>query len=278
MSQQEDRRYHFIESTPEDEACYANAAAAATHAYRVRGRMLPLVGLLTSLLICALTPAWYGVFAGTVKPVACLVFGVLLSLFAIPCHLLGGSRDVIRIGWVKSLLYAVGILLNAAGTALCMAAYYIHLGDLPSVTEVAAILAVVVLLYGLAALFMQILPNRYGIVTAVGSLLTAAGGIVSVVFWIRNVEKTLWSLGFFLLLWVLIDLIALHAACSDEESPWLRFASFAAFGLLMIVAAVVLIILACAAGSCDCDCSGGDCCDCGGGGGSENAKGRRRGR
>ena len=58
-------------------------------------------------------------------------------------------------------------------------------------------------------------------------------------------------------------MIALHVACSDEESPWLRFASFASFGILMAVGGIVLIILACAAGDgCDCDCSG-DCCDCG---------------
>ncbi len=263
MSKQEDRRYHFMESTSEDEPDLALETAAMTRAYRIRGRTIPLVGFLTSLLICVLTPAWYGVFAGTVKPAVCLVCGVLLSLLAIPCHLPGGSRKVMRTGWVKSLLYAAGILFNTAGTALCMAAYYVHLGDVPSAAEEAAVLAAVVLLYGLTALFMQILPDRYGLVTAVASLLAAAGGIVSVVFWIRNVEKTLWSLGFFLFLWALINLIALHVACSDEESPWLRFSSFAAFGLLMIVAAVVLIILVCAAGDCDCDCSGGDCCDCG---------------
>lgn len=277
MSQQEDRRYHFMEPTPEDEQRYADENAAATRACRVRGRMLPLAGALTSLLICMLTPAWYGVLAEAVKPSACLVFGVLFSLFAIPLHLLGGSRDIIRAGWVKSLLYGVGILLNTAGTSLCMAAYYIHLGGIPSVTEAVAVMAVAALLYGAAALFMQLFPDRHGAVTAAVTLAAAAGGIVSAVFWIRNGEKTLWSLGFFLLLWVVIDLIALHASCCDGESPWLRFASFASFGLLMTVAAVVLIILACAAGSCDCDCGSGDCCDCGGGGNGKG-KGRRRGK
>ena len=134
----------------------------------------------------------------------------------------------------------------------------------------------VILLLGLTALLLQLFPDRYGVVTVAVSLLTVALGTASVVFWIRNDEKTLWSLGFFLLLWVLISVIALHVACSDEESPWLRFASFAAFGLLLLVAAVVLLILLCVAGDgCDCDCDGG-CCDCGGG--SDKPRARRKTR
>ena len=72
-----------------------------------------------------------------------------------------------------------------------------------------------------------------------------------------------------------ITVISLCAACSDEKSSWLRFASFASFGLLLIVAFVVLIILLCAGGG-DCSCDGGCCdgCDCGGGGKGRQKKGK----
>jgi hypothetical protein len=107
--------------------------------------------------------------------------------------------------------------------------------------------------------------------------LVALGGLITAtVFWIRSDSKVLFSTVFFILLWVLIALMALRAACGDEGSPWIRFASFASFGLLMAVGAVVLLILICAAGgdSCDCGCDGG-CCDggdCGGGRGSQTSK------
>ena len=269
--------YHFTESTPEDQARYSQMAADSDRACRIRGWVIPSVGFISSLLICLLLRVWYAPLAA-ISPFACLGFGVCLSLFAIPFHLLGGSRDVIPVEWVKRLLYAVGILANTVGTALCMTAYYVHLGALPSASEAMAALLAAVVLYGLAALFIGILPHRFGTVTAAVSLLTVAAEVAAVVFWIRNEEKTLWSLGFFLLLQVLITVIALHVACSDDDSPWLRFSSFASFGVLMIAAAVVLLILVCAAGDCDCDCGDcgcGDCCDCGGG---DKPKTRRRTR
>ena len=283
MKERNNHSYHFTESSPEDRAFYAEEAARMTRADRVRGRTLPLVGFLTSLLILLMIPVWYGILYGNVTPMACLCFGVLLALPAIPCHLLGGNREVIPIEWVRSLLYGAGILFNGMATALCVAAYYLHLGSLPSAAESRMVTVAVILLLGLTALLLQLFPDRYGVVTVAVSLLTVALGTASVVFWIRNDEKTLWSLGFFLLLWVLISVIALHVACSDEESPWLRFASFAAFGLLLLVAAVVLLILLCVAGDgCDCDCDGG-CCDCDGGccdcgGGSDKPRARRKTR
>ena len=268
MTDHNEQSYHFTELTVEEKANLARAEAESDRAIRVRGRMLPLTGFATSLLLCLLTPAWYGGFAGKLDPFACLAFGILISLFAIPCHLLGGSRDVLRVGWVKSLFYAVGILINTAGTSLCMAAYYVHLGKAPSAAEMTVCAGCVLLLFGVLALLVSLWPDRYGLLTGLTGLVTLGLFVTSTVFWIRNEDKTLWSLAFFLLLWVGIAVIALCAACSDEDSPWLRFASFASFGLFMIVAFVVLIILLCAGGgdcSCDGDCGCGDCCDCGGG-------------
>ncbi len=281
MADMNENRYHFVETTPGEEAYYAAEAERIADAYRVRGRMIPLLGILTSLLFCLLIPAWYEVFFGELAPIAVLVFGALLSLFAIPLHLLGGSQDVISVGWVKSLLYIVGILINTAGTSFCMTAYYLHLGKEPTHGELFLGFAVPVLLFGLVCILIQVKPERYGLWTGLVCLVTVALTVVSIVFWVRSDSKVLFSFAFFDLLWTLIAMVALHVACSDEESPWLRFSSFAAFGVLMGVGTIVLIILACASGGdgCDCDC-GGDCCDCGdlGCGGTKSKTGASRGR
>ena len=268
MTDQDENLYHFTESSPEEREHYAHMAAESTRAIRMRGLLLPLAGVMTVLLLCALTPAWYGAFLGNMQPIACLIFGAFLSLFAIPCHLLGGNRNVIGSAGVRSVLYVVGILINTAGTSLSMTAYYLHLGKLPTQGDLILGGCCAVLLFGVTALCVLLWSGRYQLVSGLVGLTTLGLWIVSTVFWIRTEDKALWSMGFFLLLWVGIAVISLCAACSDEDSPWLRFASFASFGLLLIVAVVVLIILLCAGGgdcSCDGDCGCGDCCDCGGG-------------
>ena len=283
MADKDENRYHFAETTPGEETYYAAEAERMADAYRIRGRMIPLIGVLTSLLFCLLVPAWYGGLSERFTPISVLVIGALLSLFAIPCHLLGGSRDVISVGWVKSLLYGVGIVINTAGTSLCMTAYYLHLGKEPTHGELLLGFILPVVLFGLVCVLIQVKPDRYGLWTGGTCLLAVILIIVSIVFWVRSDSKVLFSFAFFDLLWTLIAVIALHVACSDEESPWLRFSSFAAFGVLMAVGMIVLILLVCAGGGdgCDCDC-GGDCCDggdcgCGGSSSDSGASRKRRG-
>ena len=173
--------------------------------------------------------------------------------------------------------------MHTAGTSLCMTAYYLHLGKEPTHGELLLGFILPVVLFGLVCVLIQVKPDRYGLWTGGTCLLAVILIIVSIVFWVRSDSKVLFSFAFFDLLWTLIAVIALHVACSDEESPWLRFSSFAAFGVLMAVGMIVLIILICAAGGdgCDCDC-GGDCCDggdcgCGGSSSDSGAARKRRG-
>ena len=275
MNDNNEQRYHFTELTAEEKADLARAEAESDRAIRMRGLLLPLAGVVTVLLLCALTPAWYGAFLGNIQPIACLIFGAFLSLFAIPCHLLGGNRNVIGSAGVRSVLYVVGILINTAGTSLSMTAYYLHLGKLPTQGDMLLFGGCAILLFGVLAVCMLLWSGRYQLVSWLVGLTTLGLWIVSTVFWIRTEDKALWSMGFFLLLWVGIAVISLCAAYSDEKSSWLRFASFASFGLLLIVAFVVLIILLCAGGG-DCSCDGGCCdgCDCGGGGKGRQKKGK----
>lgn len=275
MNDNNEQRYHFTELTAEEKADLARAEAESDRAILMRGLLLPLAGVVTVLLLCVLTPAWYEAFLGNIPPVACLIFGAFLSLFAIPCHLLGGNRNIIGSTGVRSVLYASGILINTAGTSLSMTAYYLHLGKLPTQGDLILCGGCAVLLFGALALCMGLWSTRYQLVSGLVGLTVLGLWITSIVFWIRTEDKALWSLGFFLLLWVGIAVISLCAACSDEDSLWLRFASFASFGLLLIVAVVVLIILLCAAGGGDCDCGGDGCCDgcdCGGGKGKKQRK------
>ena len=274
MFEPDESRYHASEELADDEAYYAQETVRMKDAYRVRGRMIPLFGIFTSLLFCLLIPVWHTVFSHEIESMAVLIFGVLTSLLAIPCHLLGGSRDVIRIGWVKSLLYIAGILINAAGTSLCIAAYYVRIEHEPTHGRLLLGFLVPAVLFVLVSLLIHASPDRYGLWTGLTCLLTLLLMIFSIVFWGKGESKVLFSFTFFDLLWTLIAIIALHVACSEEESPWLRFSSFASFGVLLGGGVIVLIILLCLGGGGDCDC-GGDCCDCGdcgcGGGEGKNA-------
>lgn len=263
----------FFDLSPEAQARHAEAANAMTRAYRIRGRMMPLVGTLTCILFAILVPFWYQTWSGE-DPISLLILGGIPMLLAIPCHAFGSDRGVLRAHPnIRAGLYVLGILLNTVGTSLCMTAYYIHLQAKPAFISLMAAALVSVAIHAILTVLFQVLPDHYGLLTGSAGLVLVGLIITSIVFWVKSDSKVFFSFGFFTLLWTLISVIALHVACSDEESPWLRFASFAAFGILIAVGLIVLVILACASGGdgCDCDC-GGDCCDCGdcgGGGASE---------
>ena len=250
--------------SPEALERHAEAKRAMTRAYRTRGRMIPLIGALTGLLFAVLVPCWYRTWVGYATPITILILGAIPMVMAIPCHVLGGNQGFLKPHpEICAALYLLGITLNTIGTSLCMTAYYLHLQVQPPFSTLIAAALIPIVLYGILTILFHLFPNRYGLLTGITGLILVALMITGIVFWVRSDSKVFFSFGFFTLLWSLITVIALHVACSDEESPWLRFASFASFGILMAVGGIVLIILVCAAGDgCDCDC-GGDCCDCG---------------
>ncbi len=271
-----------LTTSSEDTAYYAHLAAAMTRAYRLRGWTIPLIGALTCLLFAVLVPCWYNMWMGNTTPISLLVMGAIPMILAIPCHVLGGNRGFLEPhAEIRTILYILSILLNAVGTSLCMTAYYIHIEAKPALAALIAAALVSVAIYAILAILFQFLPNRYGLFTGATGLIILALLITAIIFWVKSDSKVFFSFGFFTLLWTLITVISLHVACSDEESSWLRFASFAAFGILMAVGGIVLIILACAGGDgCDCDCSGDCCdcsgCDCGGGSGAETQGAKKK--
>ena len=225
------------------------------------------VSALTCLLFAALVPVWYGMWFGRTTPISLLVMGGIPMVLAVPCHVLGGNRGFLNDHpHIRAALYVLGILLNAVGTSLCMTAYYVQIREKPSFSALIAASLISVGIYALLFILLSCKPNRYGLWNGMAGLVTLALIIASVVFWVRSDSKVFFSFAFFTLLWTLVAVVTLHLACSDEGSPWLRFSSFAAFGILLAVGGIVLVILACAGGGdCDCDCGdcGCECCDCG---------------
>ncbi len=239
----------------EDRAYEANA----------RRNVLWMVGLY--LLACVgfvgLTPLWYAWMA----PDVMLLPGLFMMLGAIPFHI-AASALADRHGW-RVLLYLPAMVLNVLGTSLCEAAYYTHMKIKPPEPEL-IVGAVVAIGVGLVLILsVALFPSRTRLWCGIGGLVTAALMIVAIVLWVRagrTPDVVVCAGGFFRLLGLLITVTALFYACEAEEPArwgWMRYLSFASFGLLAVAGAVVLMILACAGSSCDCDCSGGDCCcDC----------------
>ncbi len=237
--------------------------------------VLPLFAAL-SALASILTPA----FCGLAAPKLLLAIGGGLMLAAIPLHLLAGGRQGSFGAWRHSL-YISAILLNAVGTSLCEAAYYTHLQARPAATTLLLGAALPILAALLFAGVQCLLPRHYAGLTWVFSLITVAGGIASAILWARSNEKIFWSALFFAACTLLLGIIALRYTCDAAADPggdpWLKFCSYASFGLLIVVAVAVLLIL-CIAGSdsCDADCDCCDCCDCGSSSSSASRKKARK--
>lgn len=227
------------------------------------------------LFTAVLVPGWQGLS----KPLTMVIFGGVLMVVAIPFHVLGGK--LAKTWAFHRALYVLSILLNLVGSTLCQAAYYTHVGTKPAANALAIGAVAVVGLCLLFGVLVVLFPTRFRPLTAIFGLITLGLAITCVVFWVKEggvtASTAMWSFGFFQLVGLIMVLGGFFYAGEDMgvlASPWvwMRYLSFASFGLLLIVAAVVLLILLCASGDgCDCDC-GGDCCDCGGSEGKKQAK------
>lgn len=248
---------------------------------RIRTTASLLLGLFAvyCLLLFVLVP----LLCGRDKPTAALGLGVILSVLAIPFHILGSKkRGPTR--YTRPMFYILAMLLNTLGIALSQSAYYTHI----KATDLAPSLIPGLLLpLGLAALLclvLLILPRRYAGLTMAGGIITLLAAIIAVILWIVAdplPDRILWSFLFFTLLALGATIVATYAAMEDDEPsaqgrlPCLRYLSFASFGLFLAVAAIVLLILMCAGGDCDCDCCDGcDCGDCSSGAKSKKSKKR----
>ncbi len=266
----------------------------------VRLYALYLFGLMAGgcLALTLLTPQWYGLG----RPWVLLAVGAGLMGVAIPFHISAGSGKL-RLGAWKRLLYLPALILNLIGTSFCEAAYYTHIRVRPPETELIAGAVIPVGLCLACLLIAVLLPRKMTVVPLICGFATVGMIIFCIVMWVRaglTAQSVPWSFAMFNLIGVLLAIIAHVYTCAElpDDEPeavaadaeaqediaqpvdpawsWLRYLSFASFGLLMIAGVVVAVILICASGDCDCDC--GDCCDCSGGGDGTGAHKKRRRR
>ncbi len=236
-----------------------------------------MLGLYTAgmAVLAVLAPGWQGFL----EPMDMVIFGGVLMGMAIPCHILAG-KSAKKWAWHK-VFYIVSLILNLMGTALCQSAYLTHMQARPSA---GALLVGCLIIAGICLLFavlVSLLPALFRVFTVIFGISAAILAYICIISWVDGGVKQSsapWSMGFFMFLGLIITMVAFFYACEDvdmQESPmgWMRYLSFASFGLFLLVAVIVLLILACIGGDgcdCDCDCcSGAECCDCGSGGSTD---------
>ncbi len=241
---------------------------------RVRAGAMFGLCVLSFPLLMLLVPQLYGL--GELSAANLLIIGCVILPLGIPFHLLGSSSRIITGAW-RQIFYLPAMAISLVGTAFCEVAYYTLVAVEPTVSSLLIGAALPTLLcVGLTAILM-LLPHRYAGITLGGALVSVISIAIFIVLWVKSqtsAETVGASFGFFELLSVLLTVIALYAACEEPGSPWLRFLSFASFGLLMVAGAVVLVILLVTGDGCDCDLDCCDGCDCGSGDGT--ARKRRR--
>jgi len=155
------------------------------------------------------------------------------------------------------LAQASGMGLNAFFVYTCVLGFGMSYANALVLVLFDGILFIILTATGLRKLIFQAIPKvvRAAIPAGIGLFIAFLGlqnvGIVAkdastgVTLASFNLLKQSWGTIMPMAV-TLIALIALHVACSDESSPWLRFSSFSSFGILMAVGGIVLIILACA--------------------------------
>ena len=160
-----------------------------------------------------------------------LIIGIAFMLLAIPLHILGK--------YFKPT-YIFSILFNTLGSAWFCAMYYTETECAVSLSElfISLIPAGIVLLLSLILLF--ILPKL--VIAMLGINLVIS--IVCIVQWIHYPADCVHSFAFFASIITFMCICAMIALVySEEDGSALRYASFAAFGIFLVIAFVVLIIL-----------------------------------
>ena len=159
--------------------------------------------------------------------------GILPVAIAVIFHMLGKKNRI---------FYAVSILLNICSSAIFTGMYYTNADKTPSIKEllVASVGALIIL--NLSYAFLHILP-KYSVYTGLCGIMLCIGlAIYNIVMWI-SVGGVCYSFGFFSLVIAFMCLFAIICINETPTAKALRYASFAGFGVAIIVAVVVLFIL-----------------------------------
>lgn len=222
--------------------------------FRTRGKgisvyflfILALFIFLASVLTgCRIFSNWFG-----------LIVGFILTLLAIPCHLLIGKRN--------ALGYFLSYFLNTIGVGFSVSAYYLVKDVHPYPEKLINGIIPAAILMLLIGLLMTFAKENKHIFIVIFAIFEIGLVITSIVFWVKHGGETFAIVFFSLLLSSFY--IAVYAVTIDEdERGVLRDCSFGSYGFYLVATVVVIVILLGAMGCDDCSCDGcdcGDCCDC----------------
>ncbi len=208
------------------------------------------VAIIYSLFFAVFSLALY---IGRYLPGYSWIYGVALMLFAIPLALLG---------YKQKLLYILAIFLNAVGTGFIAAFYYVTYSIPLSVYDVLVPTAIGIAALILFSVLSHLVTEEQGVLFAVYAILLVALLVVVAILWGTSGSQ-FFSVLFFISVLLAISVVLLAVVVAGkEENELLRDASFASFGILIVVGIIVALLVG--ADGCDCDC-GCDGCDCGGG-------------
>lgn len=193
-----------------------------------RALLLCGIAVATVLALCVTTAC-----LGNLFEEAGVVMGPLIMLAAVPMHMLGKR-------WPA--LYAVGMVENLFGTTFAIAAYYAHIETSPSLAElvIAAIIPLLFLTFFMVSI--RLLSRHVTVVCYTGLGIWFLLGIAYVIGWIFC-GGVFYSFGFFAMSIVFVYAVAVLYFLHKEEPHVLRYASFAGFGCVALVALVVISIL-----------------------------------
>ncbi len=262
----------------------------------IRRTALWMLGLMTvgCFALAGMVSLWYGKVPSDWKGL--LFFGILIMAFAVPFHMLAGQRQKANSAW-RRVFYIPAMLLNLLGVSLMEAAYYTRIGVEPPMSDLLAGALISVGVCLLATLCVYLLTNYLSLLSIIFGIAEVAGIVTCIVFWVKtghSADAVVWSFALFNLLGTLIVSVAFIYAANEvseicgegslpsfpEESAdhgpgetepekdhtdvawgWMRFLSFASFGVFLLVGVIVILVIAIiGGGACDCDC-GDDCCE-----------------
>lgn len=181
------------------------------------------VTVIATKLLCA--SCWYGVLCG-----------FLFMLAALICH---------RNGVHYRLLYACGLLLNTIGNGLSLSSLYVYESmstdvgrNIPGLLPAASLLLIGMLLL---LLFPQ---RKKAVVLGVSVLFFIALG--ACVFGILDTtvnSGVVWRFSAFALILAVMFFLTMASLSAHSEFPALRAASFASFGVYLLITSIVIAVL-----------------------------------
>lgn len=194
-----------------------------------RALLLCGIALVTVLALCFVVVPLCREWVGE----AGVVLGLVVMVAAIPWHILGKR-------WKP--MYVLSISFNVIGTALAISDYYNYIHATPDWRAFLTAAAVPMAFLLLVTLSVRLFYNHSERVCTLALGLNLLLGIAYIVFWIIQ-GGVFFSFGYFMMTVAFMYTVALLFFLQEDRSSMMRYASFAGFGYLIVIAVVVIAII-----------------------------------